>query len=120
MFGLVFNTYQLLGTTPQLNQVCQVGLQLFKKETKFCEKYGSINACYDFFHPASVSFTFCSSPKDTHKGFWLPLKCMNYPLDFQVRFPPSPYRCNFLYASNSTAQTTFKHHQPSVSTLYQS
>jgi hypothetical protein len=29
-------------------------LQLLKKETEFYEKYGSMNVCYDFFHPKLV------------------------------------------------------------------
>ncbi len=118
MFGLVFSINQLLGTIPQLNQVCQVGLQLLKKEIEFCEKYGSTNACYDLFHPASLSFTLCPTQRIPTKRFLAPTPA--YPLDFQIRFPPSPYKCSFLYASNSTAQITFRRHQPSASTLYQS
>jgi len=106
MFGLVFGTDQFLGITPQLNQVRQVGLQLFKKETEFYEKYGSMNACCGFFHPTSLSFTFCPVPRiPTKEVLGSHLGVMNYPLDFQVKFPPSPYRCSFLYAFDSNQNT---------------
>ncbi len=73
------DTDQFLGTTLQLNQVEQVGLQLFKKGTKFYEKYGSMNACYNFFHPISLSLTFYLVPRIPKKGLWLPLKCYELP-----------------------------------------
>ncbi len=72
MFVLGLNTYQLLGTTQQLNHVHQVGLQLLKKGTKFYEKYGSMNACCNFFHPISLSLTFCLVPMIPTKRFLAP------------------------------------------------
>jgi hypothetical protein len=58
------------------------------------------------------------SPKDTHKeAFGSHSDIVIYPLDNPSKFFPNPYRCNFLHASDFTAQTTFKHHQPSTSTL---
>jgi hypothetical protein len=55
------------------------------------------------------------SPKDTHKEVsGSHSDIVIYPLD---KFFPNPYICNFLHASNSIAQTTFKRHQPSPSTL---
>jgi hypothetical protein len=121
MFMLILDINQLLGTTQQLNQVCQVGLQLLKKGTKFYEKYGSMNACRNFFHSISLSHTFCPIPRipkkkvsGSHSGV------MIYPLDFQVRSPPNPYRCSFLYASNFTTHTIFRRHQHSTSTFDQS
>jgi hypothetical protein len=78
----------------------------------------------DFFHPISLSHI-SPNPKDTHKKiFGSHSGIMIYPLDNPMDNPskvfPNPYRCSFLYASNFTAQTTFKHHQPSTSTLDQS
>jgi hypothetical protein len=59
MFALILDTYQFLGTTQQLNQVRQVGLQLLKKGTKFYDKYGFMNVCCNFFHPIFLSHTLC-------------------------------------------------------------
>jgi len=120
MFGLVFNTYQLLGTTQQLNQVCQVGLQLLKKETEFCEKHGSINACYDFFHLASFSLTFYPTQKIPTKRFLAPTHVYELPIGFPSKVFTKPLNMEFLYAFNSTSRTTFRCHQPLASTLYQS
>jgi hypothetical protein len=67
-----------------------------------------MNIGYDFFHPLFLSHIL-PSPKDTHKEVsGSHSDIVIYPLD-----NPS----NFLHASNSTAQTTFKRHQPSTSTL---
>jgi hypothetical protein len=58
------------------------------------------------------------NPKDTHKKVsGSHSDIVIYPLDNPSKFFPNPYRCNFLYAFNSTAQTTFKHYQLSASTL---
>jgi hypothetical protein len=45
---------------------------------------------------------------------------MIFPLDNPSKVSPNPYRCSFLRASNSIAQTTFKCHQLSASTFGQS
>jgi hypothetical protein len=58
------------------------------------------------------------NPKDTHKEVYGSHSDIAiYSLDNPSKFFPNSYKCNFLHASNSTAQTTFKHHQPSTSTL---
>jgi len=58
------------------------------------------------------------SPKDTHKEVCgSHSDIVIYPLDNPSKFFPNPYKCRFLHASDSTAQTTFKHHLPSTSTL---
>jgi hypothetical protein len=58
------------------------------------------------------------SPKNTHKEVSNSHHdIVIYPLDNPSNFFPNSYICNFLHASNSTAQTTFKRHQPSTSTL---
>ncbi len=58
------------------------------------------------------------SPKDTHKEVsGSHSNIVIYSLDDPSKFFPNSYKCNFLHASNSTAQTTFKRHQPSASTL---
>jgi hypothetical protein len=81
-----------------------------------------IYECLLQFFPSYFSLShILPSPKDTHKevsGSHSSVR--HYPLDFQVRSPPNPFKCNFLYAYNSTAQTTFRRHQPSTSTLDQS
>jgi hypothetical protein len=59
-----------------------------------------------------------SSPKDTHKEVsGSHSNIVIYPLDNPSKFFPNSYRCSFLHASNFTAQTTFKRHQLSTSTL---
>jgi len=58
------------------------------------------------------------SPKDTHKEVsGSHSDIVIYPLDNPSKFFPNPYKCIFLHAFDSTAQTTFKHHLPSASTL---
>jgi hypothetical protein len=58
------------------------------------------------------------NPKDTHKEVSSShFDIVIYPLDNPNKFFPNSYICSFLHASNSTAQTTFKRHQPSTSTL---
>jgi hypothetical protein len=58
------------------------------------------------------------SPKDTHKEVsGSHSDIVIYPLDNPSKFFPNPYKCSFLHAYDSTAETTFKHHQPSASTL---
>jgi len=109
-----------MGSSQQLNKIYQVGLQLLKKGIKFYERYGSMNNVCDFFHPISLSHTL-PNPKDTHKEvFGSHSSIVIHPLDDPSKFFPNPYRRNFLHASNSTAQTTFKRHQPSTSTFDQS
>jgi hypothetical protein len=73
MLVLILDTYQLMGSFQQLNKIYQVGLQLFKKGTKFYERYGSMNTVYDFFHPISLSHTL-PNPKDTHTIPRIPTK----------------------------------------------
>jgi hypothetical protein len=95
MLMLGLDTDQLLGTTQQLNQVCQVGLQLLKKGTKFYEKHGSMNTGCDFFHPIYFSHIF-PSPKDTHKEvFGSHLGVMIYPLDNPSKVFPKPLHIQF-------------------------
>jgi hypothetical protein len=58
------------------------------------------------------------NPKDTHKEVsGSHFDIVIYPLDNPSKFFSNPYRCNFLHAFNSTAQTTFQRHQPSASTF---
>jgi len=109
-----------MGSSQQLNKIYQVGLQLLKKGTKFYERYGSMNIVCDFFHPISLSHIL-PNPKDTHKEVsGSHSSIVIHPLDDPSKFFPNPYRCSFLHASNSTAQTTFKCHQSSASTFDQS
>jgi uncharacterized protein YvpB len=109
-----------MGSSQQLNKIYQVGLQLFKKGIKFYERYGSMNIVCDFFHPISLSHTL-PNPKDTHKKvFGSHSSIVIHLLDDSNKFFPNPYRCSFLYASNSIAHTTFKRHQSSASTFDQS
>jgi len=108
-----------MGSSQQL-KIYQVGLQLLKKGIKFYERYGSMNNVCDFLHPISLSHTL-PNPKDTNKEvFGSHSSIVIHPLDELSKIFPNPYKCNFLHASNSTAQTTFKHHQPLASTLDQS
>jgi hypothetical protein len=52
-----------------------------------------IYKCLLWFLSSCFSLThILHSPKDTHKGLWLPFNWMNYPLDCKVRFPPSLYK----------------------------
>ncbi len=90
MFGPVFSTDRLLGTTPQLNQVCQVGLQVLKKETKICEKRGSMNVYYDFFHPTSLSLTFCPAQRIPTKRFLAPIQVYELPIGFPSKVSNKP------------------------------
>jgi hypothetical protein len=103
MLGLVFSTNQLLGTIPQLNQVCQVGLQLFKKETKLCEKYGSTNACYNLFHLVFLSFTFCPAQRIPTKRFLSPIQVYELPTGFPSKVSTKPLDMHFFNAYNSRA-----------------
>jgi hypothetical protein len=58
------------------------------------------------------------SPKDTHKEVsGSHFDIVIYPLDNPSKLFPNPYKCRFIHASNSIAQTTFKHHLPSTSTF---
>jgi len=69
---------------------------------------------------SSILFLFhiLPNPKDTHKEvFGSHSNIVIYPLDNPSKFFPNPYKCRFLLASDSTAQTTFKHHISSASTL---
>ncbi len=95
MFGLVFSTNQLLGTIPQLNQVCQVGLQLLKKETKFYKKYGSTNVCYDLFHLASLSLTFCPAQRIPTKRFLAPIQVCELPTGCPNKVSTKPLQMQF-------------------------
>jgi hypothetical protein len=76
MLVLGLDTNQLLGTTQKLNQVHQVALQLFKKGTKFYEKYGSMNIGCDFFHPIYFSPTFYLVPRIPTKRFMAPIQVL--------------------------------------------
>jgi len=83
---------------------------------KFSERHGSMNIGSD------PSILFLShillSPKDTHKKVsGSHSDIVIYPLDNPSKFFSNPYKCRFLHASDFTAQTTFKHHLPSASTL---
>jgi hypothetical protein len=83
---------------------------------KFSEKHGSMNIGSD----SSILFLshILPSPKDTHKEVSdSHSDIVIYPLDNPNKLFPNPYKRIFLHASDSTAQTTFKHHQPSASTL---
>jgi hypothetical protein len=121
MFGLVFSTDQLLGTTPQLNQVCQVGLQLLKKETKFYEKYESTNACYDLFHLASLSLTFCPAQRIPTKSFLARTQVYELPTGFP-RFSPSPANAVFymflILQLKPALGVISLHHQPFIGPNY--
>jgi hypothetical protein len=76
MITLVLDIDELLGNTQQLNQARQVGLQLLKKGTKFYEKYGSMNVCYNFFHPIFLSHTFCPIQRIPTKRFLAPTQVL--------------------------------------------
>jgi hypothetical protein len=98
MLLLGLDTDQLLGTIQQLNQVCQIGLQLLKKGRELYKKYGSLNTSCDFFHPILLILTFCPDPRIPTKRFSVPTQVLwSTHCIVQVKSSPNSYKCNFLY-----------------------